>query len=90
MKLAKVRIISIVYSTAYDDDMIGLHAWQEFDSKQKAIDFINERRHPHGLTPEQNEELRDLSCTTVGREHYFILYPDEQIQWIKGLVREIL
>ena len=83
----KVRIVSIGYSTVFDDNAVNLHVWQEFESKQKAIDWIEKK---YSLAGVHKKELNEFGCTMIGREHYFILYPSEQKQWIKTLVKELL
>lgn len=89
---AKVRLISIGYTTAFNECAVKLSVWQEFNSKQKVIDFINSKHAGNAGTidKQKNLELHEFGCTTIGREHYFILYPDEQNQWIKTLVKEVL
>lgn len=91
--MSKVRLISIGYTTAFDECIVKLHVWpQDFESKQKAIDWLNDKHGlaTHELVREKNLQLHEFCCTTVGREHYFILYQDEQKQWIKTLVKELI
>lgn len=93
INMAKVKVISIGYTTAFDECAVKLSVWpQDFESKQKAIDWLNEKHGiaNHPLVFKINHALHELGCATVDREHFFILYHDEQKQWIKTLVKELI
>lgn len=91
---SKVSLISIGYLSVFDQNMITLHVWGEFESKEAAINKVNQVTQ-NSLTKEQKDLLEHQGCVTTGsseqhQQHWFILYPDEQKQWIKTLVRELL
>jgi hypothetical protein len=85
-----VRIITI--SHASEENKVGLYVWsKEYETPQKAIDWLNEVRYLNGLSRQQNLELRTQGFTTTPqKEAVYILHTDEQKQWIKTLVKELV
>lgn len=89
---SKVKLIAISYCTVFDECSIKVHCWGEHTLKD-AIETV--KQISKGFSAVNEKILIEQRCVTVGDEgqhqqHYFLLYPHEQKDWIKTLTNELL
>lgn len=97
MKQAKVHLIDIGYTTALGSDRVKVHSWGEFDTKDAAIRKVSQIVAKLGS--KERELLQETGCCHFDATNglgqltpgtFYILYPDEQREWIRDLVEAFL